>query len=282
MSDPIPVLRSIAQKAEAAILAVYESEVQVDFKADSSPVTEADRRSHEVLVEGLEANFPGIPILSEESGPEAFEARTGWSEYWLVDPLDGTKEFLHRNGEFTVNVALIRDGKPVLGVVTVPVTGVGYSGSSKGAETWKKDSPAESIRTEPANLETLRVVTSRSHKSARLEGLLKRYPGASWSSAGSSLKFCRVATGTADLYPRLAPTSEWDTAAAQAVLEAAGGQVLDLEGEPLRYSKASLLNPWFLALGDPSLDWRQFVPPELAAEARSRAASPDPARSKSS
>jgi len=260
MSDPaalLPKLVALARHAGEAILAVYARDFEVQTKDDDSPLTQADLASHKVIRAGLAGLTPHIPLLSEESAAIPFETRRQWSEYWLVDPLDGTKEFINRNGEFTVNIALVRDGRPVMGVVHVPVRGQTYWGVV-GAGAWRQDGDALatpiSTRRPPAGIPV--VVGSRSHANPKLEAALAPIGEHDMVSMGSSLKFCLVAEGKADLYPRLGPTSEWDTAAAQAVVEAAGGQVLNLDGSPLTCNREeSYLNPWFLVVGDPEADW---------------------------
>ncbi|HWK55551.1 MAG TPA: 3'(2'),5'-bisphosphate nucleotidase CysQ [Hyphomicrobiales bacterium] len=248
---------AIAREAGAAILQVYgEEDVGVTFKDDKSPLTRADLAAHQVIVAGLQALTPAIPVLSEESVAVPWDTRRQWQRYWLVDPLDGTKEFIKRNGEFTVNIALIDQGDAVLGAVYVPVQDVLYGGL-QGGGAWKWTAGRRE-RIEAGRLKaeatTLRVVASRSHKDAKLAGWLAEaqqyFPDIELVSMGSSLKICVVAEGMADVYPRLGPTSEWDTAAAQAVLEAAGGRLIAFDGRPYRYNtKENLLNPNFLALG---------------------------------
>jgi 3'(2'), 5'-bisphosphate nucleotidase len=259
----------IAKQAGAAILAVYNSPetLAITDKADDSPLTAADLASHKVIEQGLIALTPGIPVMSEESTEKtAWETRRAWTRYWLVDPLDGTKEFIKRNGEFTVNIALIENGVPVLGVVFVPVTGVTYAGC-RGEGAFIEDAAgrrvirARKLAETKASGEPLTIVASRSHAGERMPALLarieKEFGAASLTSIGSSLKICMVAEGKADHYPRLGPTSEWDTAAAQAVVEAAGGHLVGANLEPLRYnSKESVLNPDFHVLGDDVSRWQ--------------------------
>ncbi len=252
----------LAELAGEAILQVYASDdgFTTEHKADSSPVTEADRAAHRILVPALQALDANIPVLSEESSLPDFAVRSTWSRYWIIDPLDGTKEFIKRNGEFTVNIALIDQHVPVLGVVHVPVLGVAYAGA-RGLGAFRLDEDAEQpISTRAVSTDQLTVVASRSHGSDSVEQCLarlsRRFAKIERQSMGSSLKLCLVAEGKADLYPRLAPTSEWDTAAAQAVVEAAGGLVLDDSLAPLRYNtKADILNPSFYVIGDPAYDW---------------------------
>ncbi|MEL6710745.1 MAG: 3'(2'),5'-bisphosphate nucleotidase CysQ [Pseudomonadota bacterium] len=243
---------NIAQTAGRAILAIYERDFAVQQKADQSPLTAADLASHQQIIAALSELTPDVPILSEESAEVPYAQRKTWSRYWLVDPLDGTKEFIRRNGEFTVNIALIEQGRPVLGVVYVPTSGVCYAGEV-GIGAWKQQRSGERTKIYPALPceQPLRVVASRSHVSAGLQQMLDQMNEYQLVSMGSSLKLCQVAEGAADVYPRLGPTCEWDTAAAQAVVEAAGGQVTDVTGQPLRYNqKDSLLNPHFLVFAD--------------------------------
>jgi 3'(2'), 5'-bisphosphate nucleotidase len=259
--DLLNAVAGIAEKAGEAILEVYETEFAVDAKADDTPITEADRRANTVIRDGLSALPQGWPILSEEARAAPWETRRGWRDYWLVDPLDGTREFVQRNGQFTVNIALVRAGRPLLGVVHVPVSGVTYGGIV-GARAWRRERGGEArpIRVRPLAEEPVRVVGSRSHRGPDLDGYLERLGPHEMVPMGSSLKFCIVAEGNADVYPRLGPTSEWDTAAAEAVLVAAGGRVVASDGEPLAYNKPNLLNPWFIASGDSSRDWTHYLP----------------------
>ncbi len=252
----MPDVLIIARAAGRDILDIYESDFAVQTKDDRSPLTAADLASHKRIVAGLEKLTPDIPVLSEESSQIPFDTRRHWNPYWLVDPLDGTKEFIKRNGEFTVNIALIRDHAPVLGVVHVPVKNVDYYGAEGlGAFRQTGDEAAQPIRVANASGQT-RVVGSRSHRGASLDAYLDRLGDHEMVPMGSSLKFCVVAEGSADVYPRLGPTSEWDTAAAQAVVEAAGGQVVDLAGKRIAYNaKADILNPHFIVIGDTSRDW---------------------------
>ncbi|MGI9245884.1 MAG: 3'(2'),5'-bisphosphate nucleotidase CysQ [Steroidobacteraceae bacterium] len=257
----LPAVRRLVAAAGDAILTVYAGSHDIEYKADDSPITQADRAAHDILVAGLQRLTPGIPVLSEESAAEhAAEVRHRWREFWLIDPLDGTKEFISRNGEFTVNVALIRDHRPVLGVVAAPVLDLVYSGAEGlGARLAHAGEPEHAIAVRRPAADPLVVVGSRSHRGDSLDAVLARLGPHEMRPMGSSLKFCLVAEGVADLYPRLGPTSEWDTAAAQAVVEAAGGQVTTLEGLPLRYNERdALLNPHFLAFGDPSREWHRL------------------------
>jgi 3'(2'), 5'-bisphosphate nucleotidase len=258
----LPEVRTLVAAAGVAILEVYADAHDVEYKADDSPITRADRAAHEILSAGLRRLTPEIPVLSEESSDEhAREVRRHWRELWLVDPLDGTREFISRNGEFTVNVALVRDHRPVLGVVAAPVLDTVYYGAEGlGAFVVRAGEPDRALRVRCPAATPLVVVGSRSHRGDSLDGLLARLGAHEMRPMGSSLKFCLVAEGTADFYPRLGPTSEWDTAAAQAVVEAAGGGVTTLEGKPLRYNERdTLLNPHFLAFGDVSRDWHRLA-----------------------
>jgi len=253
--DPVA---DIAGRAGREILEVYAAgSTAVTEKADDSPLTAADLRSHRLIVAALAALTPGLPVLSEEAADTPFAERRSWQRYWLVDPLDGTREFLSRNGEFTVNIALIEAHAAQLGVVHAPVTGVSYFGVA-GAGAWRQhaDSLRQPIHAGTHSATPLRVVGSRSHRGASLDAFLARVGSHELLEMGSSLKFCLVAEGAADIYPRLGPTSEWDTAAAHAVLSAAGGVVSDLEGAPLRYNvRAELRNPHFVAYGPRDRDW---------------------------
>jgi 3'(2'), 5'-bisphosphate nucleotidase len=251
------VLR-IARAAGDAIMEIYEREdFSVETKADHSPLTAADRAAHELICAELARLTPTTPVWSEESAAIPFEERSQWTEFWLVDPLDGTKEFIKRNGEFTVNIALIRDHIPVLGVVRAPARDVDYY-ASRTAGAWRRggNQAPEPIAVKRPAARPARVVGSRSHRGASLEHFLDCVGPHELVPMGSSLKLCLVASGEADVYPRLGPTSEWDTAAAQAVVECAGGVVVDLHGRPLRYNaRAEVLNPYFVVYGDPEPDW---------------------------
>ncbi len=246
----LDTLCAIAEAAGREIMAVYAGDIASWSKDDASPLTEADLRADAVIRKGLEAAFPGVFILSEES------ASTGVADadvFFLVDPLDGTKEFLKRNDEFTVNIALVRAGRPVAGVVLAPALGELYF-AAQGVGAWKHTAQgAQALQVSPYDRgRALRVMGSRSHGGEALAQWLGRL-GCEYSfvAAGSSLKFCRIADAQADVYPRHGPTSQWDTAAAQAVLEQAGGAVLDPAGHPLRYGlDRPVLNPFFIAMAD--------------------------------
>lgn len=257
LGELLPSICKIARAAGESIMSIYESkDFDIERKADQTPVTAADYAAHHLIVEQLAALSPRHPILSEESESISFEERARWATYWLIDPLDGTREFIKRNGEFTVNIALVHAHDAILGVVYAPALDICYFGA-EGAGAWRQDgdAAAQPIRVRPTP-DCPTVAGSRSHASARLQGMLERIGAHELISMGSALKTCLVAEGAADLYPRLGLTSEWDTAAAQCVLEQAGGHLTDTDGHRLRYNtKESLLNPHFLAFGDDSRDW---------------------------
>ncbi len=258
----------IAVAAGKDALKFYGKDGPVEYKSDNSPLTLADKASHETIVRALRERTPEIPILSEESPEEDKDRRKEWECFWLVDPLDGSKEFIKRSGQFTVNIALVQGTETILGVVHVPVSGVTYTGlpveGTGGGGAWVR-SPGEEekpIRARAADLEHLTVVASKDHAGPIVEAFLARLSGAEVTSMGSSLKFCLVAEGKADFYPRVVPTMEWDTGAAQCIVEAAGGRVTDLDGERLRYNKESLRNPSLMAIGDRDVDWVGFFSSE--------------------
>ncbi|MCG5514715.1 MULTISPECIES: 3'(2'),5'-bisphosphate nucleotidase CysQ [unclassified Ectothiorhodospira] len=251
----------IAREAGAAIMAIYGEGFDVTEKADRTPLTEADMAAHRHIVQGLGELTPAIPILSEESNQIPFSERRQWSSYWLVDPLDGTREFIKRNGEFTVNIALIQDHEPVLGVVFCPALDLLYSAARGLGAHRRQPSTAAAEPIQVSRVQRIPVIAgSRSHGTERLQALLERVGEHELISMGSSLKFCLVADGRADFYPRLGPTCEWDTAAAHCIVREAGGQVTDVQFEPLRYNtKDSLLNPEFLVIGDTDRDWSRYL-----------------------
>ncbi|MFV8780866.1 3'(2'),5'-bisphosphate nucleotidase CysQ [Microbulbifer sp. SA54] len=262
---------AISVAAGEAILEVYNAsgDIEVDTKSDDSPVTAADLAAHKILAPALAELLDGVPVLSEEGQMPGYDVRGQWDRYWIIDPLDGTKEFIRRNGEFTVNVALIENGEPVMGVVHVPVLDITYAGA-KSAGAFKRDATGEkeirvrAMQPRLDNREPIEIVASRSHGAGAVDALLERIEGSlgetGLKNMGSSLKLCLVAEGAADLYPRLAPTCEWDTAAAQAVVEAAGGIVVDEQFNLLRYNqKEELLNPFFYVIGDQSFNWKTLL-----------------------
>lgn len=238
----IEILCDIARKAGKEIMEIYNKDFSVDFKEDNSPLTEADRKANAVIISELKTHFPEIPVISEEITTIPFSERKEWKRFFLVDPLDGTKEFIKKNGEFTVNIAYVENGFVLKGVVYIPVADVCYF--SNGEKSYKN---TYDIKCQDEHVPS-RVVASRSHFSDEtktyVESLEKKYE---LVSIGSSLKICLVAEGVADIYPRFGPTMEWDTAAAHAVIKGAGGNVFDLEGNELRYGKEDLHNPFFVA-----------------------------------
>jgi 3'(2'), 5'-bisphosphate nucleotidase len=250
----------IAREAGDVIMEIYARDDHgATLKADDSPLTLADRAAHECIVAGLTALTPEIPILSEEAESAAYAVRSRWQRYWVVDPLDGTKEFLKRNGEFTVNIALIEGGRPVAGVVHAPALGTTYTASTEGG-AWRTDaSGTQRIHVSDYRTDGLRVVASRSHAGELMPRFLEAMDDPPCVSKGSSLKFCLVAEGTANLYPRFGPTMEWDVAAAHAVVDAAGGTITDLEGRPLEYNKPDLHNPHFVVCGAPPYPWQAVL-----------------------
>ncbi len=259
MIFPHPMMAPVVElalRAGEAILPFWRADVAVTAKSDNSPVTAADIAAHHVIVAGLTALDPSIPVLSEEDAGIPQSVRAGWQRWWLVDPLDGTKEFISGSEEFTVNIALIENGRVVFGVVSMPTNGRFYVGGA-GLGAWRGDTGgtpvAIQVRDVPGPGEAFTVVASRRHSSPEQERLLAGLSASlgelQLANIGSSLKFCLLAEGAADCYPRLAPTSQWDTAAAQGVLEGAGGEVLGLNGEAFCYpARESLLNEFFLAL----------------------------------
>ena len=244
----------LARQAGEAIMEIYQMDAdwQIEEKEDHTPLTKADRRANELICAGL-AKLPGnFPVISEENKQVAYEERKKYSFYWLVDPLDGTKEFIKRNGEFTVNIALVHEHRPVIGVVHVPVSNATFWAAMGEGAHWTNGSREETIHAAhfvPSALH-LKVVASRSHRNAETEAFIAQFNEPILVSRGSSLKFMLLAEGEAHVYPRLGPTMEWDTAAAQIILEEAGGSVLEAESEePLAYNKPDLLNPHFIAYG---------------------------------
>ena len=256
-SDLPPLLDhalDLAQQAGQRILAVYQSDFAVTHKEDASPLTQADLASHTLIVETLARLAPRLPCLSEEAADIPYATRRAWPRYWLVDPLDGTREFVKRNGEFTVNIALVEDHRPVLGVIHAPVLGLTW-GAARGAGAFRLDGAKRvSIATRRVGT-PLTCVASRSHRTDDTDLYIRKFATAEIVSVGSSLKFCMIAAGKADLYPRFGRIMEWDTAAGDAVLRAAGGITLTLDGTPLTYGKRGtpgvddFVNPPFIAKG---------------------------------
>ena len=267
ISDSLSVaVCEVASQAGQVILEIYDQAYEVIEKADGSPVTVADHRAHDLISEQLAPLLPGTPLLSEESAEISYQQRADWLRFWLVDPLDGTKEFIRRNGEFTVNIALIEDGVPILGVVHTPVRRMTHFAVTGGG-AWRQveDAAAEPITIRPYLDGAVRMVASRSHSGAEVDQFrdsLRAQSGQEVEtvSMGSALKVCLVAEGVADVYPRLGPTSEWDTGASHCILNEAGCRLMDCAGNELQYNKPTVLNPWFLAVGDTSYDWINVCP----------------------
>jgi 3'(2'), 5'-bisphosphate nucleotidase len=254
-----PVL-ALAQQAGAAVLQIYHQEVKIEvtLKADHTPVTAADLKSHEILVAGLQKLTPGIPVLSEESAMVPFAQRQTWQQYWLIDPVDGTAEFIEGTDEFVINIALIENHTAVLGMIYAPVTKIAYE-ATRGCGAFKHTAEGtyEFIKTRAIS-DPMIIALSRRHGNGTRK-FLERFGHYELLLRGSALKFGLIAEGSADIYPRSGPTSEWDTAAGQCILEEAGGQVVDFAGVPLRYNtKDSLENPQFVALGDAQVEWQKF------------------------
>ncbi len=245
---------TLARQAAEDILTVYHSDFAVQSKDDRSPLTAADMAAHHRISAGLRQLAPDIPVLSEESDAADIADRRQWQRLWLVDPLDGTREFIKRNGEFTINIALIEQGETVFGLIQQPVTGLLWH-AARGAGAFRREGDTQTrLTTQHYHGQPVRVAASRSHRDPQTQALLAALPECDVVGCGSSLKFCRIAEGEMDLYPRFGPTSEWDTAAGQAILEAAGGVVWDRQGRAFRYNqRAHLLNGDFVALGDAAL-----------------------------
>ncbi len=260
---------SIAVLAGQKIMDIYKNcDLTVEYKQDGSPLTVADLQSHKLIQNALQDLTPHIPILSEESSPEIHRQRINWSTLWLVDPLDGTKGFVKRNGEFTVNIALIENSKSTLGVVYAPARDLlQYAAQGIGAFCVDEGAKVRPIRTRQLTDESLVVVASRSQQDANLQRFLLKlephYPEVVSYPMSSSLKFCLLADGVADIYPRFGPTSEWDTAAAQCVLEVAGGKIQNAEGKALEYNKPDILNSEFIASGSSEINWSEFLAEQL-------------------
>jgi len=254
-------IRRIAAEAGEAIMKTYDGPAEIETKEDDSPLTQADRAAHDCIVAALEQLTPDIPVLSEESEGIPTEERLGWKRFWLVDPLDGTKEFIKKTGQFTVNIALIENGEPTLGVVLAPASDLEYF-AARGNGAFKRLGQAEPqpIKISEADKAKLRIVASRDHAGPKVAAMLEQLPDAELVSMGSSLKFCLVAEGAADLYPRFVPTMEWDTGAAQCILEQAGGAVCTLDGYRLAYGREDLRNPSIIAAGHPTIDWKSLLP----------------------
>jgi 3'(2'), 5'-bisphosphate nucleotidase len=246
----IDQVRDLAQRAGLEVMAVFNSNFTVDSKEDSSPVTEADRRAETLITNAIRTDITdAILIVGEEAASTGIAPEVKGGPFWLIDPLDGTKEFVKRGTDFTVNIALIEDGQPILGVIHVPVTGDTFWGSRHGAFASTGGGQPRRISCRPQPEDGLIAIVSRSHRTKETDDYLKRFAIAREISVGSSLKFCRVAAGEADLYPRMGRTMEWDTAAGHAILRFAGGTVRTLEGHELSYGKPGFENPHFVASG---------------------------------
>lgn len=251
LRDLLEVARRAARAASAAILEIYTAPFEVRKKQDTSPVTEADERAERLIVAALAKAAPDIPVIAEELAAAGKLPAVAPPRFWLVDPVDGTKEFVAKNGEFSVNIGLVDGDKPVLGVIHVPVKNITYAAAGLGTATKQEgDAPPVAIAARHVPASAPMVVHSRSHSdSKRMAAYLATLPNAQTRISGSAIKFCLVAEGVADLYPRFGTTMEWDTAAGQAILEAAGGSVVTPDGAPLRYAKPDFRNADFIARG---------------------------------
>ena len=251
----------IARMAGKKILEIYETDFSIANKEDNSPLTTADTAAHKIICQGLSHLTPGIPILSEESSHIDFSERQKWKQYWLVDPLDGTREFIKRNGEFSVNIALVDEHKSILGVINIPTTDISYMATINfGAYKSDHKNEMEKIYVRKTNKDDITIAGSRSHGNQKQKSFISSIKNAKVLSIGSSQKFCLVAEGKADIYPRFGPTSEWDTAAAQCIVEQSGGSVVDENLNPIVYNtKDSLINPSFLVIADKTFDWIQYI-----------------------
>lgn len=252
---------ALAKVASTEILKIYRTEFTFQQKSDNTPLTEADLAAHTTIVNGLTQLTPDIPILSEEDANIPYDVRKKWDTYWLVDPLDGTREFIKGNGEFTINIALIKNQLPILGVIYTPVSGVCYYAiKDSGAFKLEKNGQPQPLSVRKVAKDMIHVAGSRSYLDNSLDTFLKNLANYELTKMGSSLKSCFVAEGKVDIYPRLGPTSEWDTAAAQCIVEEAGGFITTTDMKQLRYNtKDSLLNPHFLVFGDKSVDWPSYI-----------------------
>ena len=263
LAELIAPVRAIATDAARRILEIYQAGFSIREKADATPVTEADLAAHTIIEQGLAQLLPGLPLLSEESSPEQLRDRRQWPWLWLVDPLDGTREFIRRSDEFSINIALIEQHRAVFGLILIPVSGVLYYGYRNGG-AYRQD-PGQSprpIHTRKLGQRPARITGSRSARGSRtLKAYLDRVGRHDYLGVGSALKSCLIAEGQADLYPRFGPTGEWDTAAAQIIVEEAGGAMTDTCLRPLRYNaRPTLINPDFFVFGDTGCDWRQYLP----------------------
>lgn len=258
----LPAVIALAKRAGREIIEVSAQTIDVQTKSDHTPVTNADLAASQLIIEGLQAITADLPVLSEESPDLPFSERQSWQRYWLVDPLDGTREFIDNNGEYSINIALIDRHEVILGVIYAPVQGVLYY-ACKGQGAWKIDhvnAPRAIHVCARARQPLIVTCGNNCHLDPRYEHFIHKLGEVQFFAMGSSLKSCLVADGSADLYARLGPTSEWDTAAAQCIVEEAGGQLTDTSLKPLRYNtRDSLLNPDFLVFGDVTRNWRQYL-----------------------
>jgi len=252
---------NISRRAGEKILEIYKTDFSITNKEDNSPLTAADTVAHQEICQSLSALTPDMPILSEESSHIDFSERTKWAQYWLVDPLDGTREFIKKNDEFTVNIALIDGHQSVLGVVHIPIIDTSYMATTNyGAHKRDKKNKIEKISTRKVNKECITIAGSRSHSNQKQKSFISKIKNAEVLSVGSSKKFCLIAEGKADIYPRFGPTSEWDTAAAQCIVEESGGSVVNRNFNSIEYNtKNSLINPPFFAIADIAFNWNQFI-----------------------
>ncbi|WP_290636911.1 3'(2'),5'-bisphosphate nucleotidase CysQ [Aquisalimonas sp.] len=258
----LPQACQLARQAGVVIMGIYRQGFDVDTKADTTLITPADRRANALLRHGLARLGPELPIVSEETAPPPFSERRGWRRYWLLDPLDGTREFVRRSDQFTVNIALVEDHRPVLGIVHAPALGqTWFGGPDLGAFRQAEGGEPVPIRTSPQARDPLRVVLGRSNPGPRTRGTLARLPEHATDVWGASLKFCLIAEGRADFFPRYGPISEWDMGAPQAILEAAGGYITDMRDlAPVRYNtRDALTTSDILAFADDRVDWRKYL-----------------------
>lgn len=264
LANQLEEIIALAKAAGEAVLEIYTNEQPLDIrqKSDNTPVTIADMQAHGIIVSGLKKITPDIPVLSEEAANIPFATRRHWQQYWLLDPLDGTKEFIGRTGDFSINIALISDHQPILGVIYGPVSGICYYALT-GQGAFKHVAGqlhAVPIHSSPCDIDHLRIAVSRRHSVDKVRTRLGHLPDVQLTLMGSSFKSCLVAEGQVDLYPRMGDTSEWDTAAAQCIVEEAGGMIMDLEGQRLEYNRRdSLINPWFLVVGDKQINWLNIL-----------------------
>jgi 3'(2'), 5'-bisphosphate nucleotidase len=252
-------LVEIAREAGRRIMQFYQQPHSVTYKSNDSPLTDADNAAHHYILEALNKLHPRDPVVSEESASQPGAEFSSWNRFWLVDPLDGTKEFIKGTGEFTVNIALIEKRRPLIGIVHAPALDLTYYADPENRAWRLRGTEKTVLQTSPINPAQFRVVASRDHAGPQVKLMLDRMPGAGLLSMGSSLKFCLVAAGEADLYLRDVPTMEWDTAAAHCIVQSAGGGIFTLDGTPLEYQKASLTNPALMTVGDLSWDWAKYL-----------------------